>query len=540
VGQESCFLVTSNPYNQTMRKFLLCLLLVVVNIVTPICVANATEIQNWLYVTGNSPKETRTSVAQGNATGFGITNLQGISLGNQVALSEGSVHLLDTSGKVWGWGNEGREVGTGSATPVTQPRIIPFAEKITEIASGNNHSLALSETGKVFAWGWNGHGQIGLGANADYEASWRYSSPVQVNIPGGRLIKSISAGGYQSFAIAADNTIWAWGINENYSILGTGGYSSVFTPTLIRVPSGFLPIKLVTNGGRYTLVLGQSGNVIGWGSNGNFGAEGLGISGEIQSPTLIFSETASIIDIAVNGAATYVLNTNGIVFSAGYNGYGQLGWPNHPAGTSFAKVALPSTFKAEKIFAANSNVWAVSSSGQSYTWGAGSNDTLGTGYTGTVFTPILLSTISDYGIVDIAGNYTQTFAVVSNQAKIKAAAELKAKQEAEAKAAAELKAKQEAEANAAAELKAKQEAEAKAAAELKAKQEAEAKAAADKALAEKIIADAKLEAARIVAEAKSKASAALKKTTITCVKGKLTKKVTAVKPKCPSGYKLKK
>jgi len=87
--------------------------------------------------------------------------------------------------------------------------------------------------------------------------------------------------------------------------------------------------------------------------------------------------------------------------------------------------------------------------------------------------------------------------------------ELKAKQEAEAKAAAELKAKQEAEAKAAAELKAKQEAEAKAAAELKAMQEAEAKAAA------------------------------LKKTTITCVKGKLTKKVTAVKPKCPAGYKKK-
>ena len=34
--------------------------------------------------------------------------------------------------------------------------------------------------------------------------------------------------------------------------------------------------------------------------------------------------------------------------------------------------------------------------------------------------------------------------------------------------------------------------------------------------------------------------AALKKTTLTCVKGKLTKKVTAVKPKCPNGYKVKK
>jgi hypothetical protein len=59
------------------------------------------------------------------------------------------------------------------------------------------------------------------------------------------------------------------------------------------------------------------------------------------------------------------------------------------------------------------------------------------------------------------------------------------------------------------ELKAKQEADAKAAAELKAKQEADTKAAA------------------------------LKKTTITCLKGKLVKKVIAVKPVCPKGYKKK-
>jgi hypothetical protein len=92
---------------------------------------------------------------------------------------------------------------------------------------------------------------------------------------------------------------------------------------------------------------------------------------------------------------------------------------------------------------------------------------------------------------------------------IRLATELKAKQDVEAKAAAELKVKQEADAKAAAELKVKLEAEAMAAAELKAKQEADAKAAA------------------------------LKKTTITCVKGKLTKKVTAVKPVCPTGYKKK-
>jgi S1-C subfamily serine protease len=66
---------------------------------------------------------------------------------------------------------------------------------------------------------------------------------------------------------------------------------------------------------------------------------------------------------------------------------------------------------------------------------------------------------------------------------------------------------------------------------------ADAKAAADvRAAADKLLADAKVEADRILAAAKA---AALKKTTITCVKGKLTKKVTAVKPVCPAGYKKK-
>lgn len=87
----------------------------------------------------------------------------------------------------------------------------------------------------------------------------------------------------------------------------------------------------------------------------------------------------------------------------------------------------------------------------------------------------------------------------------------------------------------------KQEADAKAAAELKVKVEADAKAAAEKAAAElkaKQDADAKA-AAELKAYLDAKATAALKKKTITCVKGKLTKKVIAVKPVCPVGYKKK-
>jgi hypothetical protein len=118
------------------------------------------------------------------------------------------------------------------------------------------------------------------------------------------------------------------------------------------------------------------------------------------------------------------------------------------------------------------------------------------------------TTLSDYDVGLVRQMYGESTCPSSWKTATQAEAEAKAKAEAEAKAKAEAEAKAKAEA----EAKAKAEAEAKAAADLKAQQEAEAKANAD---------------------------AAKKKSTITCVKGKLTKKVTAVKPKCPKGYKKK-
>ena len=68
---------------------------------------------------------------------------------------------------------------------------------------------------------------------------------------------------------------------------------------------------------------------------------------------------------------------------------------------------------------------------------------------------------------------------------------------------------------------------------VKAQEEANAKAKAESDAKIKAEADVKI---KVEADAKV---AAKKKVTITCVKGKLTKKVTAVSPKCPSGYKNK-
>jgi len=140
-----------------------------------------------------------------------------------------------------------------------------------------------------------------------------------------------------------------------------------------------------------------------------------------------------------------------------------------------------------------------------------SGDSGGPGYVTVSGITYLVSVTSGAGGCDSSYYGANTFSMLifPHLSFLKTEYEVYSLQIAAEKKAAELKAKQEAEAKASAELKAKQEAEAKADAELKAKQEAAAKAAA------------------------------AKKTTITCVKGKLTKKVIAVKPKCPMGYKKK-
>ena len=80
----------------------------------------------------------------------------------------------------------------------------------------------------------------------------------------------------------------------------------------------------------------------------------------------------------------------------------------------------------------------------------------------------------------------------------------------------------------------------------KAKAEAEEKAAAEAAAAAKAAADAKAALDKAATEQKAREEAlraqlgaSSKKVTITCIKGKLVKKVTAVNPKCPVGYKKK-
>ena len=71
------------------------------------------------------------------------------------------------------------------------------------IAGGGDHSLALKSDGTVWAWGWNGYGQLGDGSTTNR------LTPVPVS--GLTGVVAIAGGDYHSLALKSDGTVWAWG-----------------------------------------------------------------------------------------------------------------------------------------------------------------------------------------------------------------------------------------------------------------------------------------------------------------------------------------
>ncbi len=190
-----------------------------------------------------------------------------------VAIAAGTNYgvAVDSQGMVYTWGeNDKGQLGINSTkhsevpVPIYISRAI-WGKTIVAVAAGIDHTLALSSDGKVYAWGDNSYGQLG---NHSFDNS---TVPVVVDTTGvlaGKKVIAIAAGANYSMALTSDGKIYAWGSN-NSGQLGVLGLTRSNVPVAVNL-TGSIAGKIITAiaaGIDHSLALTCDGKVYAWGNN---------------------------------------------------------------------------------------------------------------------------------------------------------------------------------------------------------------------------------------------------------------------------------
>lgn len=144
-------------------------------------------------------------------------------------IASGSTHtvVLKPNGTVWTWGQDtyGQLGDNDSETKAYAVEVVKegniILDNVKEVAAGTAHSLALTKDGKIYAWGSNSYGQLGITDATSGKPTGASKSAVAVELiyanDGSELPKfvSIAAGDYFSVALAEDGSVWSWGRNVN-------------------------------------------------------------------------------------------------------------------------------------------------------------------------------------------------------------------------------------------------------------------------------------------------------------------------------------
>ncbi|HEY5110200.1 MAG TPA: MBG domain-containing protein, partial [Acidimicrobiales bacterium] len=243
------------------------------------------------------------------------------------AVAAGGAHALalTSTGQVYAWGADlFGQLGNGTTIPVDVPTPVtaPAGVTFTAIAAGGDHSLALTSTGQVYAWGANTRGQLGDGTTTSR------TTPTPVAAPAGVTFSALAAGTAHSLAVAADGSVYSWGFDASGQ-LGTGTTADAATPQQVSMPAG-APVASVAAGGSHSLALTTSGLVFAWGSD-VFGqlssalVATLPVDSSVPVQPLGLPPTTTFVQISAGQTASYALTSNGVPWMWGGDYFGQLG-----------------------------------------------------------------------------------------------------------------------------------------------------------------------------------------------------------------------
>lgn len=145
--------------------------------------------------------------------------------------------------------------------------IINFGEQHSCLIASNNINGDESD-GKLYCWGSNEYGELGLNLEPSTTGIWNKKTPQLVTELSFYIVKHVSCGKHHSCAIVGnDNALYCWGRN-NKGQLGLGDTDNRYKPTLVDSLKNEDAAQVFAYDD-WTCVLLQDWSVLCWGDNEN-------------------------------------------------------------------------------------------------------------------------------------------------------------------------------------------------------------------------------------------------------------------------------
>lgn len=240
------------------------------------------------------------------------------------------------TGALWCWGSnfEG-ELGQGDpvdSADRSEPVLVAAEQAFLDVAAGQGHTCAVAIDGRLFCWGRNTGGELGLGEGA----------PVQVRTPTeitGARYRAVTAGQSHTCAIRDDGALFCWGHDDmadgHAGPLGVAGHGVYRAPMLVDAGSW----DVVATDTFHTCAL-RAGALYCWGRNAE-GQLGLGDASVVVDTPMRIGTDDDWGDVAVGRFSTCAQKRDGRVFCAGANRSGELGVGDLSPRTSLTAAAGP-------------------------------------------------------------------------------------------------------------------------------------------------------------------------------------------------------
>lgn len=304
------------------------------------------------------------------------------------------------AGDVYSFSVDSMLVAPKKLTPDFRAQQLLFDGEVTSITCGDEHFLALTSSGHVFAWGSNRDGQLGIGEHMPSS-----EVPQLVKFEDDVRIKQIACSKQHSIALSTDGRVYTWG-GGMFGVLGQGDDVDYCHPTLVCFPDPHHASTRVTatthrsslsrpNCGKAIAIACSQFNsaavvednqgatyIFVWGA-GDSGQIGNGKLSPHLSPCLVNMSgfgSELVRSVSLGNRHAVAVTAKGLVYCWGDNQFGQLGYRYEqtiiPTPTLVPLLAENLT-QIQFATCGERHVSAIDTKGNVWSWGSGETHQIG-------------------------------------------------------------------------------------------------------------------------------------------------------------------